>query len=489
MLMPMGDIPEFHANRLGSDQLCVLHGDDGLTWGEMASRVRRRANALLALGVGKDDIVTISLPNCNALYELSYACWKIGATPSLVSYRLPAHEFQAVVNLAGPKAVFVSDPELLAAVTGRPPSFGLDGSDEPLQATVSTYWKAMTSGGSTGRPKLIVDHDPAIVDPFAALLNVPQDKTVLNPGPLYHNAPFRFTVGALNRGNSIISMPKFDAEEALALIARHRVAWTMMVPTMMSRIWRLPDDIRTRYDLSSLEAVWHSAAPMPAWLKEAWIDWIGPEKVWEIYGGTERQGNTVLDGTEWQAHRGSVGRAINCEIRILDEGGRPLPPGEIGEVFMLPVVGAGNTYHYLGAEPKRTPDGFETIGDFGWLDNEGYLFLADRRTDLIISGGANIYPAEIESALMEHPGVDVALVIGIPHEDLGSVPHAIVNRTASGQSLDEATLRAFVEQRLARSKTPRSYEFTTDRLRDEAGKVRRDELRADVLRRLASPGR
>lgn len=156
---------------------------------------------------------------------------------------------------------------------------------------------------------------------------------------------------------------------------------------------------------------------------------------------------------------------------------------------MLPVVGAGNTYHYLGAEPKRTPDGFETIGDFGWLDNEGYLFLADRRTDLIISGGANIYPAEIESALMEHPGVDVALVIGIPHEDLGSVPHAIVNRTASGQSLDEATLRAFVEQRLARSKTPRSYEFTTDRLRDEAGKVRRDELRADVLRRLASPGR
>jgi bile acid-coenzyme A ligase len=308
----------------------------------------------------------------------------------------------------------------------------------------------------------------------------------LNPGPLYHNAPFRFTIGALNRGNSIISMPKFDAEEALALIARHRVAWAMMVPTMMSRIWRLPEEIRTQYDISSLEAVWHSAAPMPAWLKEAWIDWIGPEKVWEIYGGTERQGNTVLDGVEWRAHRGSVGRAINCEIRILDDDCGQLPPGEIGEVFMLPFAGAGNTYHYIGAEPKRASDGFETIGDFGWLDDEGYLFLADRRTDLIISGGANIYPAEIESALMEHPDVDVAVVIGVPHEDLGSVPHAVINRTMSGQLLDEATLRGFLEQRLTRSKTPRSYEFVTDSLRDEAGKVRRGELCADVLKRFAS---
>lgn len=486
MLMPMGDIPEFHADRLGDTRNAVIHGDDQLTWGDMARRVTRRANALLARGVGKDDVVTISLPNCNALYELAFACWKVGATPSLLSHRLPMSEFTAVLELVRPKLVFTSDPVVLAAAPSLPPSFGLnEGDDTPFPSTVGTYWKAMTSGGSTGRPKIIVDHQPAEVDPFAPLLNVPQDKTVLNPGPLYHNAPFRFTVGALHRGNTIVSMAKFDAEDALRLIDRHRVSWVMMVPTMMSRIWRLPDELRNRYDVLSLEAVWHSAAPMPAWLKEAWIGWIGAEKVWEIYGGTERQGNTILGGAEWLSHRGSVGRPYNCDIRILDESGGQLPVGEIGEVFMRPDAGPGNTYHYLGAKPRRASDGYETIGDYGWLDDDGYLFLADRRTDLIISGGVNIYPAEIEGALMEHPDVDVAVVIGVPHEDMGSVPHAIIKRGAGGASLDEALLRVFVEQRLVRSKTPRSYEFTDQDLRDDAGKVRRSELRDRTLKRLA----
>lgn len=487
MLMPMGDIPEFHASRLGKNRLAVLHGDDSLTWGELARRVTRRANALQARGVGKDDIVTISLPNCNALYELAFACWKLGAIPSLVSYRLPINEFAAILDLTRPKLAFASDTEVMAAASALPPSFGLDeGDDRAVTSIVGTYWKAMTSGGSTGRPKIIVDHQPGAVDPFAPLLNMPQDKTVLNPGPLYHNAPFRFTVGALHRGNAVVSMARFDAEEALRLIERHRVAWTMMVPTMMSRIWRLPDEARARYDVSSLEAVWHSAAPMPAWLKEAWIGWIGADKIWEIYGGTERQGNTVLDGAEWLAHRGSVGRAFNCSIRILDDDGTDLPQGEIGEVFMLPDAGAGNTYHYLGAEPRRSAGGYESIGDYGWLDEDGYLFLADRRTDLIISGGANIYPAEVEAALMEHPGVDVAVVIGVPDEDMGAVAHAIIRRALSRADLDETELRAFVERRLARPKTPRSYEFTEERLRDEAGKVRRGELRARVLERIAA---
>ncbi|MFD0848990.1 AMP-binding protein [Sphingosinicella xenopeptidilytica] len=487
MLMPMGDIPEFHANRLGGERLAVLHGDDRLTWGELARRVTRRANALLARGVAKDDIVAISLPNCNALYELAFACWKVGATPSLLSHRLPPQEFSAILDIVRPKVVFASNPDILTVSSALPSSFGLsEGEDLPVEAVVGTYWKAMTSGGSTGRPKVIIDHQPGAVDPFAPLLNVPQDKSVLNPGPLYHNAPFRFTVGALHRGNCVVSMTKFDAEEALKLIDRHSIAWAMMVPTMMSRIWRLPDDVRARYDLSSLQAVWHSAAPMPAWLKDAWIEWIGAEKVWEIYGGTERQGNTILDGAEWQTHRGSVGRAFNCSIRILDDSGRELTTGEIGEVFMRPDAGAGQTYHYLGATPRIAADGYESIGDFGWLDEDGYLFLADRRTDLIISGGANIYPAEVESVLMEHPDVDTAVVIGIPHEDMGVVPHAIIKRTVCGAVLEEEALSRFVEQRLTRSKTPRSYEFTNDDLRDDAGKVRRAELRARALNRLAA---
>src|SRR3546814_4798458 len=166
---------------------------------------------MLAQDVRKDDIVTISLPNCNALDEIAFACWKIGATPALVSYRLPRSEFDAVLDLLGPKRVFSSDPDILTSTPALPPSFGLsEGDDRPFQSVVGTYWKAMTSGGSTGRPKIIVDHQRGEVDPFAPLLNVPQAKTVLNPGPLYQDAPFRFTVGALHRGNSIVSMTKLD---------------------------------------------------------------------------------------------------------------------------------------------------------------------------------------------------------------------------------------------------------------------------------------
>jgi bile acid-coenzyme A ligase len=273
-------------------------------------------------------------------------------------------------------------------------------------------------------------------------------------------------------------MPKFDPEEALRLIEKNRVAWVNMVPTMMLRIRRLPEEIRNNYDLSSLETVWHMAAPMPAWLKEEWIHWIGPDKIWEYYGGTEAQGATIISGSEWLGHRGSVGRPFNCEIQVLDEAGSTLPTGEIGEIYMRPESWPVTTYHYLGANARTAANGFESIGDFGWMDAEGYLYLADRRTDLILSGGANIYPAEVEAVLMEHPSVEVAVVIGLPHEDLGAAVHAIVKpHPEQAMMLDAATLDAFVRERLTRYKAPRSYEFTNEMLRDDSGKVRRTQLR------------
>ncbi|HUO11661.1 MAG TPA: AMP-binding protein, partial [Caulobacteraceae bacterium] len=304
--------------------------------------------------------------------------------------------------------------------------------------------------------------------------------TIVNPGPLYHNAPFTQTHRALFRGDTVVGMARFDPEETLRLIAEHRARWINMVPTMMLRIWRLPHDVRIRYDLSSLTHVWHMAAPMPPWLKEAWIDWLGPERIWEFYGGTEGQGATVISGTEWLSHRGSVGRPVLSEMRILDEAGEPLPTGAVGEIYMRPLSGNA-TYHYLGAEARSAAEGFESIGDFGWMDADGYLYLADRRTDLILSGGANIYPAEVEAALMEHPDVEVAVVVGLPDEDLGAAVHAIV-KPQTGASLDEASLAAFVAERLARYKTPRSYEFTGEALRDDAGKVRRNRLRDERIR-------
>jgi bile acid-coenzyme A ligase len=479
----MGDIPAFYAERLGGDRLCVLHEDEGLSWGEMFARVNRRASALKLLGVKKDDIVALVLPNENAVFEFAFASWKLGATPSAISSQLPADELKAILDVARPAAIIASDREIRQSTGALPADYGLrEGTGEILPSIVGNHWKAIASGGSSGRPKMIVDLAPGAVDPVAPLLNVPRESTVLNPGPLAHNAPFRFMSGALHRGNSVVSMPRFNAEGALRLIEKHRVAWAMLVPTMMNRIWNLPQEVRSRYDLSALQAVWHTAAPMPAWLKEAWIDWLGPERVWEIYGGTERQGNTVISGDQWLTHRGSVGQPINCHIRISGEDGKALASDEIGEIQFLPFTGSRSTYRYLGAEPKPSSDGYESIGDFGWLDEAGFLYVADRRTDLIIRGGMNIYPAEVENALMEHGGVEVAVVIGLPDPDLGSVAHAIVKRSSNrGTPATAETLGAFLTTKLARYKLPASYEFTERALRDEAGKVRRGQLRAERI--------
>ncbi|MBW8811844.1 MAG: AMP-binding protein [Caulobacterales bacterium] len=476
--VPLGHIPTLQATRRGASTWCVKHGDEVLSWGELSRRANRRAHALTARGVGRNDLVILSLPNSAALYELTFAIWKLGAVPSVVSWRLPLQEFRAILEVARPKAVIVSDPAIAAAVDALPVDFGLaEGRDDELDSVVGDHWKAMTSGGSTGRPKVIVDHAPGEVDLDTEVMLMPRDGTILNPGPCYHNAPFTMTHNALFRGSAVVGMAKFDPEEALRLIDENRIGWVNFVPTMMNRIWRLPQEVRRRYDISCLQAVWHMAAPMPAWLKEHWIDWLGPEKIWEMYGGTERQGLTIINGVEWLQHRGSVGLPVACDIRILDENGQELTHGEVGEIFLRPHSGAGSTYHYLGATPKAVGDGFETIGDFGSVDADGYLYLADRRTDLILSGGANIYPAEVEGALLEHPGVEAAVVIGLPDEDMGAVTHAIVRRDPASDPVTPEALLAFLSERLVRYKLPRSIEFTEEVLRDDAGKVRRGQLR------------
>jgi 3-phenylpropionate/cinnamic acid dioxygenase small subunit len=257
---------------------------------------------------------------------------------------------------------------------------------------------------------------------------------------------------------------------------------------MMQRIWRLPDDVRSRYDVSSLETVMCTGAPSPAWLKRAWIEWLGPEKIWEAYGGTERIAGTMIDGVEWLAHPGSVGRpTLGRQVRILDEQGRELPPGRVGEVYMMPPGGQGSTYRYIGAEAPATADGWETLGDMGWLDEDGYLYLVDRKTDMILSGGANVYPAEVEAAIDAHPAVRSSAVIGLPDEDLGQRVHALVD---APHGVSEGELRAHLAEYLVRYKIPRTIEFVRAPLRDDAGKLRRSALREERLHAAArSPAR
>jgi bile acid-coenzyme A ligase len=238
--------------------------------------------------------------------------------------------------------------------------------------------------------------------------------------------------------------------------------------------------VRRKYDVSSLKTLWHLAAPCPVWLKEAYIEWLGADVIWELYGGTEGQGGTVITGPEWLVHKGSVGKPnATCEIKIVDDQGNTLPPGVVGEVFMRPKAGPGTTYRYIGAEAKSMAGGWESLGDMGSMDADGYLYLSDRQTDMILSGGANIYPAEVEAAIDALPGVRSSAVIGLPHEDLGNYVHAIVD--APGGAVTKDALLAHLTERLVRYKLPRTVEFVDEPLRDDAGKVRRKALRADRL--------
>ncbi len=483
-MIPMGMIPSHYARIKGNDALCLTYPDGELTWSQLESRANRRANMFQTLGVGKDDFITVALENGIVFHEICFALWKLGATPHIVSHRLPAAELKAILELLKP-AAFVA-----TTAADAPYKFcispDLDTASYPdsiPDVNVAKYWKAMSSGGSTGRPKIIVDHQPAEVDPEEWFIDLPQNSCVLNPGPLYHNVPFVMTHHGLFRGNHIVGMSRFDAAESLRLVEKHRASWVMMVPTMMHRIWRLSEAVRTSFDISSLGVVSHVASPMPVWLKEAWIKWLGADRIYELYGGTEGTGGTWIRGDEWLAHKGTVGKFIrDAKVRVLNDEGADCESEEIGEVYLMPATGPGSTYHYIGAEPKVADGGWETLGDMGWLDEDGYLYLADRRTDLIISGGANIYPAEVEAALAEHPEVDTAVAIGLPDEDLGQIVHAIVRLRRSDRiDVVEEELRNFVEERLARYKTPRTYEFVEYSLRDDAGKVRRSQLRSQRL--------
>jgi bile acid-coenzyme A ligase len=354
-------------------------------------------------------------------------------------------------------------------------------SDAPLPDVLAENVRCMTSGGSTGRPKLIVDLSPALVDPDAPDNGMLPGGVTLVPGPLYHAGPFMTSWSQLLGGGTVVLMSRFDAEQALALIERHRVDWVLFVPTMMQRIWRLPEPVRRRYDVSSLRRVMSTGAPSPAWLKRAWIDWLGPEKIFEAYGGTERSGGTMISGVEWLAHPGSVGRpTLGRRIRVQRPDGSECAPREVGEVFMMPPAGRGSTYRYIGAEPVAAADGWETLGDMGYLDEEGFLYLVERKSDMILVGGANVYPAEIEAALDAHPAVRSSAVIGLPDDDLGSRVHAIVDATAP---VGEDELRAHLAAHLVQYKIPRSFEFVHEPLRDDAGKVRRSALREERLSR------
>jgi bile acid-coenzyme A ligase len=467
---------------LAPDEPAVTCDGHTLTRGELDRSTNRLARAYAERGVGVGDYVTMVLPNGIEWIQAAVACWKLGAVPQPLSARLPDAELAGLLALRPPKLLVGragDHAEIASVAAGFAPDPTL--SDAPLPEAVSPVWKAMGSGGSTGRPKLIESGgDSRIPAAIGYPLGAQEGDITLVPVPLSHNTGFTTATIALLMRHHLVLMSRFEPEKFLRLISDVRVTFLTTVPTIMQRSLPIYHADPDSYDLSSIRRFWHLGAPCPPAVKQAWIDILGAEKVWELYGGTELQALTFISGDQWLAHRGSVGIVVAGEMKVLDDDGDTCPPGEVGEIYMRPNPGSAPTYRYVGATAKSR-DGWDSLGDLGYFDADGFLYISDRRVDMFTIGGRNVYPAEIESALAEHPDVLSCLVVGVPHADLGQVPYALVQ---AGSPLDEQTVQDFLRDRIAGYKVPATVEFVDTPLRDDAGKARRSAVRADVMARL-----
>ncbi len=477
--------------RLAPEEPAVSCDGLTLTRAELDRSTNRLARAYAERGVGVGDFVTMMLPNSVEWIQAAVACWKLGAVPQPLSARLPAVELAGLLELRPPALLVGQDhPEISSVPLGFTPDPTL--SDAPLPEAVSPVWKAMGSGGSTGRPKLIESGgDSRVPAAIGYPLGAQEGDVTLIPVPLSHNTGFTAATMALLMRHHLVLMSRFDPHEFLRLISDYRVTFLTTVPTIMQRTLPVYHADPDAYDLSSIRRFWHLAAPCPPNVKQAWIDLLGPEKVWELYGGTELQALTFISGDQWLTHRGSVGVVVAGEMKVLDDDGNPCPPGVVGEIYMRPSPGSAPTYRYVGATAKSR-DGWDSLGDLGHFDADGFLYLSDRRVDMFTVGGRNVYPAEIENALSAHPDVLSCLVVGVPDPnsgDLGQVPYALVH-TADGAALDAAGVQAFLREHLAPYKVPPTLdfiEFVDTPLRDDAGKARRSAVRAAVMERSRPP--
>lgn len=458
-----------------------------VTWSELEKASNQVARLFEQHGVREKSTVVIGLRNSPEHYFCAFATWKLGAMVVPLRWDMPAVERDKVLELAQPQVV-VGDWEDVAYPCLQPGDLenAYRLSDAPHPERISQPGVASTSGGSTGRPKLIVNTAPytgvpgVFITPpgLGTYAGMQHGQTQLVAGPLYHGAPFTWGHNGLVEDHHLILIEKWDTELVAELIEKYRVQFMFMVPTMMLRLAKLPNI--HDYDFSSLEALFHAGAKCPEWVKRFWIDLIGGEHVFESFGSTEMVGLTAIRGDEWLTHPGAVGRPKFTDIKILDADLNEAPTGEVGEIFMRFQPPLKPNYTYIGSPPaKSTPDGFISMGDMGWVDADGYLYSADRRVDMIISGGANVFPAEVEAALAQHPQVADVVVIGIPDDDWGRRVHAIIRALDPHHPPTVRELDAFCRERLMVYKTPKSYEFMEQLPRDAMGKIRRTALMAE----------
>ena len=445
-----------------------------MTFAELEGRANQWGRALSASGAGIGSLVALAIPNSEQLVLAVLGCWKIGAVPVPMRWDLPDWERLRVLEVIDPTVAV--DERTLSTLTAR----AGEQSDGPLPAVVSPNANGICSSGSTGLPKVILTLAQGLWTPessfpfLAAWAPTAQPQTILVPGPMYHTngfSPLTYLLG----GDQLVVLEKFDAATVVDAIERYRITNFTATPTMLARIAALPGIHRR--DLSSVAWILQGAAVMPHALLRTWFDLLSPEQVVMAYGMTEGLGITALRGDEWLAHPGSVGRGFrDTEVRILDQQGQPVSPGELGEVYLRSPMSAG--YRYLGGAPllPSTPDGFRTAGDIGHLDADGYLYIADRRSDMIITGGANVFPAEVECALAEHDAIADIVVIGLSDPEWGHRVHAVIQLADSSASLTERDVIAYAKTRLAAYKVPKTVEFVDQIPRTAATKVNRSAM-------------
>ncbi len=489
------------------DRTALVLDDHRLSYGELNARVNRLANGLRDAGVQRLEKIAILVKNSFEFFEISNAATKIGAVPVPINYHFKSAEVEYIVDDSDAKVLIYGAefmvPDVLAPIldglrkvglrlsVGNPASQAVDyedflsrhADDEPAGAETAALSTMIYTSGTTGQPKGVsrvrgdISQAAQLFMSFMQMFKLAPGDVHLLTGPLYHAAPNMFANMHIVLGGTVVILPKFDAEEALRLVEQEHVTTTHMVPTMFVRILNLPQSVRQRYDLSSLKSVVHAAAPCPVDVKWRIMDLFGPDTVYEYYAATE-VGGTYIPPDEWRKKPGSVGRPFpGATVKIFDDDGNECAPGQIGTIYMRLDFMADFEYHKdAGKTEAARRENLVTVGDVGYIDEDGYLFIADRKIDMVISGGVNIYPKEIEEVLLGHPKILDVAVIGVPDPEWGEQLKAVV-QLKPGEQASADDIVSFASQRLAAYKRPRSVDFVDELPREPTGKLFKRKLR------------
>jgi fatty-acyl-CoA synthase len=486
----------------------IIMGDSGemVTYRQLDERSNQGAQLFRSLGLVAGDHIGLMIENTHQFLEICWAAQRSGIIFTPVSTALKKEETTYILNNCGAK-LFVGSlalagvaEDLLSETTGVEHFYmvngikpGFESWDEAIDAQPKTPIEDQSNGaamlyssGTTGQPKgvALAPPDPAfdaehlLASTLGSAFGFSEETVYLSPAPLYHAAPLHYNMMNQFLGGTSVIMEKFDPEKALALIEEHRATHSQWVPIMFVRMLKLPAEVRERYDVSSMQVAIHAAAPCPVEIKQQMIDWWG-EVIVEYYGASEGVGFTVIDSANWLTHRGSVGPALLGVIHIVDDDGNELPTGEIGTIYFS---GEHARFEYHN-EPEKTAGaynekGWATTGDVGYVDEDGFLYLTDRKNFMIISGGVNIYPQEIENMLVSHEKVADVAVFGIPNEEFGEEVKAVVEPMNWADATDETAFEIleWLRERISHIKMPRSLDFHPELPRTDAGKLYKRHL-------------